>query len=65
MSNRLANIGAIEQRKRLALGLCLVFASVVLLVVMLQQGLETWWRLWLFVPLWAGVLGLMQARTKT
>lgn len=53
MSDHLANIGAIEQRKRFALGLCLRSASIVLLVVMVQQGLETWWRLWLFVPLTA------------
>lgn len=65
MSNRLANIGAIEQRKRRVLGLCLLSASAVLLVVMVQQDLAIWWRLWLFIPLWAGVLGLLQARTKT
>jgi len=65
MSNRLANIGTIEQRKRRTLGFCFLSASVVSLVVMAQQGLATWWRLWLFMPIWAGVLGLLQARTKT
>jgi hypothetical protein len=65
MSDYLTNIGAIEQRKRLVLGICLLSTSIVLLVVMLQQDLETWWRLWLFIPLWAGLLGFIQARTKT
>lgn len=65
MSNHLSNIGASEQRKRLALGLCLLSASLVLLVVMLRQGVATWWRLWLFIPLWVAVLGFMQARAKT
>ena len=65
MSNPLANIDALEQRKRRALGLCLLSASAVGLVMMAQQELATGWRLWLFIPLWAGVLGLLQARTKT
>lgn len=65
MSDYLTNIGTIEQRKRLVLGICLLSASVVLFVVMVQQGLEKWWRLWLFIPLWAGLLGFMQARAKT
>jgi hypothetical protein len=65
MSDYLTNIGAIEQRKRLVLGICLLSTSIVLLVVMLQQDLETWWRLWLFIPLWAGLLGFIQARAKT
>lgn len=65
MSNHLSNIGAIEQRKRFVLGLCLLSASLVLLVVLLQQGAATWWRLWLFMPLWVAVLGFMQARAKT
>jgi hypothetical protein len=65
MNNHLSNIGAIEQRKRLVLGFCLLSASFVLLVVMVQQGAEKWWRLWLFIPLWAAVLGFMQARAKT
>lgn len=60
-----ANIGTAERRKRLVFGIVAlgVGAAIAILLVLIQAPLV--WRLPLFLPFFAGALGVFQARDKT
>jgi hypothetical protein len=47
------------------LGLSLLVVSGVGLAVLLALGGTRWWRLLLFLPLWGGMLGVLQAQRRT
>jgi hypothetical protein len=36
-----------------------------LLVLLGRRAVSRWWRVWLLVPLWVSMLGVVQARTQT
>jgi len=59
------NIGVRERRKRMKFGVTLVAASGLVATVLVATGADRWWRLALFLPFWAGALGVFQAREKT
>jgi hypothetical protein len=60
-----ANISAIERYKRLRGGLIALVLGLIVLVVFVAFGVNSWWRLTLF-PLFAGAaLGYFQWRDET
>ncbi len=61
----MANIGPRERRKRLVFGVVALFLSVVISAIFVVEGVRPIWRLWLFVPLFAGALGFFQSRDRT
>ena len=61
----IANIGPRERRKRLVFGVVALFLSVVISAIFVIQGVRPIWRLFLFVPLFAGALGFFQSRDRT
>jgi hypothetical protein len=61
----IANIGLREQRKRLVFGVVALSLSVVISAIFVVQGVRPIWRLFLFVPLFAGALGFFQSRDRT
>jgi hypothetical protein len=61
----IANIGPRERRKRMTFGVIAFGVGVVACVALVATGVSRWWRLGLFLPLWAAGLGVFQAREKT
>jgi len=59
------NIGRRERGRRLTFGVAFLCVGVVLAVLLVGTGARVVWRLPLFLPLWIGALGLLQARDKT
>lgn len=59
------NIGPRERRKRLVSGLIMLALSLIILIALVAAGVDRWWRLLLFLPLWGGATGLFQARERT
>ena len=64
-SGHVTNIGGRERRQRYLMGLAMLGVSAGLLVLLGRSEVSRWWRLWLMVPLWASMLGLIQARAQT
>lgn len=64
-ARRVANIGVRERRQRYTIGLIVLVLSAGLLVLLTRSEVSHWWRLWLMIPLWASLLGLIQAREQT
>ena len=62
---QVANIGAVQRRRRLVAGVAAWVVAVVALAALLYLDANRLWRLTLFVPLWAGGLGFFQHREKT
>jgi hypothetical protein len=60
-----ANIGERERRQRYAMGLVMLGVSAGLLLLLGRSEVSRWWRMWLLVPLWASMLGFVQARAQT
>jgi hypothetical protein len=65
MSTCIANIGPRERRKRMTFGLLLFVVSAGIATVLVATDIPRWWRLALFLPLWAAAAGWFQAREKT
>lgn len=65
MAVRAANIGPKGRLRRALTGLATLAVGIVALVVLLLSGADRGWRAALFVPFWAGALGLCQARAHT
>jgi hypothetical protein len=65
LTDRVANIGVRERRQRYVMGLVMLVVSAGLLVLLGRSEVSRWWRLGLLVPLWASMLGLVQAREQT
>jgi hypothetical protein len=59
------NIGAAQRRQRFTGGLLALAGAAALLVVLLLTGTPRVFRLIVALPLWPGVLGVLQAREKT
>ncbi len=59
------NIGTLQRRHRLILGLVAWAVAGAGLAVLLETDAARLWRLALFVPLWAGAIGFFQHREKT
>ncbi len=59
------NIGPKESRKRLRMAAAAFALSVGLLVALMLTGANSWWRIVLFLPFWAGSLGFFQFMEKT
>jgi hypothetical protein len=64
-SDHIANIGVRERRQRYVMGLIMLGVSAGLLVLLGRSEVSRWWRSLLVVPLWASMLGFVQARTQT
>lgn len=61
----IANIGPRERRKRMTFGVTLLVAGVVVAAFLVGFHADRLWRLLLFLPFWAGAVGVLQAREKT
>lgn len=59
------NISTAERRKRLASGLVMFLAGLVILAVLMVTGTDRWWRLALLPLFWGAALGFFQWRDKT
>lgn len=60
-----ANIGPRERRKRRTFGLILLVTGGFVAALLVGLQADRLWRLLLFLPFWAGALGVLQAREKT
>ena len=63
--HRIENIGPRGRRRRVLIGAAALVAGVVSLVALLLIDIDRGWRAILFVPFWAGALGVLQARGHT
>lgn len=61
----IANIGPRERRKRIAFGVTLLLAGGVVAALLVGLRADRLWRLVLFLPFWAGAVGVLQAREST
>lgn len=61
----IANIGGRERRQRYIMGLAMLGVSAGLMILLGRSEVSRWWRLWLMVPLWVSMLGLVQGRAQT
>jgi hypothetical protein len=59
------NIGPRERRRRLVGGVGLSALGAIAAALLLGFGAARGWRIVLFLPLWAGALGLLQVRERT
>jgi len=59
------NIGPRQRRQRMLGGLIALIAAAALSVALARIGAPRLWRLALIVPLWAGWIGVLQARDGT
>jgi preprotein translocase subunit Sec61beta len=61
----IANIGPRQRRRRVMIGGASLAAGVVFTALVLAAGTSREWRLPAFVPIWAGMLSLLEARART
>lgn len=61
----IVNIGPLERRKRMRFGAVVLIAGAGLAALLVGLQADRLWRLLLFLPFWAGALGILQAREKT
>lgn len=61
----LMNIGPKQVRKRRGLGIAALALALGAGLALLLPGAPGWWRIFLFVPFWLGLLACLQAREKT
>jgi len=59
------NIGPLQKRRRLRIGLLALLLACSLLALLLWLQAPLWWRLGILPLLWLSPLGLLQAREKT
>ena len=59
------NIGPRGRASRMRFGIVGLGVAVALAIVLLALGAPRGWRAVVFVPLWIGALGVLQARDKT
>lgn len=59
------NIGPAGRKRRRVMGIAMLVLSGVLALGLISVRSERVWRLLLFVPVFSGMLGLIQAREKT
>lgn len=64
-SQRIANIGPAERRKRLGAGIVGLTVGIVLAVMLILLQAPAYWRALLFFPFLFGALGVFQSRDKT
>jgi hypothetical protein len=60
-----ANIGPKERQKRLFFGVVLLALGGIAAGALIATRVSWWWCLALFLPIWAGALGLFQATGQT
>ncbi|MEQ9401376.1 MAG: hypothetical protein RJQ04_19575 [Longimicrobiales bacterium] len=61
----IANIGPKQRRIRLYVGLTSVAAGLALALILVVAPLPRWARLLAALPLWSGLVGILQFREKT
>lgn len=61
----IANIGPRERRRRMRFGVLLLVVGAGLAALLVGIDAHRFWRLALFLPFWAGAVGVLQAREKT
>lgn len=59
------NIGPRERRRRMRFGIVLLVAGACLTALLVGLQADRPWRLLLFLPFWAGSVGVLQAREET
>lgn len=59
------NIGPRERRRRLIGGIALLVFAAVAAFIFMWSGAPRLWRLLVFLPAWAGALGVFQVAEKT
>lgn len=65
MGERVKNIGAEGQRKRLTGGLIAMAVGLAGAIFLIASHLSRWWRVLLLIPFWQGALGVFQALENT
>ena len=61
----MVNIGPRERRRRFAVGIAMLAVGTGVGVALIMGGAGRWWRVGVFLPLWVGALGILQARGGT
>lgn len=61
----IVNIGPRERRRRMIFGAVLLVAGVGALALLVRFQVDRYYRLLVFLPFWAGAMGVLQAREKT
>ncbi len=59
------NIGPEESQKRFRMGIVMLIVAVGLAIAFMAMDVNRWWRMSLFLPLWASTLGFFQTQEKT
>lgn len=65
MPSLATNIEAAGRRRRYAIGGAAIAVALAAAAVMLLRGVDTGWRVLLFLPFWLAALGFFQARGGT
>jgi hypothetical protein len=60
-----ANIGPRQRARRVRVGIVAFLVGALVIISVVAMGVARPWRLLAFLPLWAGALGIFQAREKT
>lgn len=61
----IANIGPRERQRRMRIGVVSLVGGVCFAAILVGIEAHWLWRLFLFLPFWAGAVGILQAREKT
>jgi len=64
-STRESNIGPREQRARLTFGVTMLAVAAVIVAGQIMLDWPRWWRMLTVLPLFAGMLGILQAHKGT
>ena len=64
-SECIANIGTRERQMRLTFGVALLALGAGVAAALVATDVPRLWRVAVFLPLWAGAVGVFQAKGKT
>jgi hypothetical protein len=62
---RVVNLGPLQRRRRLVVGIVGLSLAIAIVVAVMARGSTPGWTLAAFPLFWLGALGLIQAREKT
>ncbi|MFC1482047.1 hypothetical protein ACFL6E_07385 [Candidatus Neomarinimicrobiota bacterium] len=61
----LVNIGPEERRKRQIFGFMMLGVAAVMLYLFISLGINHWWGVFLWIPLFLGAIGILQCYHHT
>src|SRR5262249_2212695 len=65
MQGPCSNLTPFGRRARLVSGIVTMAIGIAMGAALIAAGARWWWRVIVFIPFWAGALGLLQAREST